>query len=594
MALEKRNGKLWFREELYNDSDYGFLVSEVIVPEMETGFQKLSILNTPRYGKVLTLDGIVQLTEEDEAVYHEFMAHWPLFSHSNPKSVLVVGGGDLGVAREILKHKSVKELFVVDIDPAVTQMIKKHIPGIPNEAFLDSRLKIIHEDAEKFIKKIKNKLDVLILDSTDPIGPAISLFGADFIQNVERALKDGGIMIRQAGSIILQPYEFKGSYKQMEVIFGKDNMRSVLISMATYFGGYFGLIAAVKGRHNFTDLIEGAGKKYKESKIETKWYSGKIHKSLAVLPPVVKSMIRKERYGEEIAMDLRDVKIPELKKAKEWSVKTCEAIKMIAFGQPMVSDKKLKEGTSFVQYIETSAINYRQLKNTGAANVFTCAVLPEFEAMQYSMKFLGSKKGTFWHLPRGSFGSLAEIKKETKIFDGEIISGKLKLSDAQFSPTVAKAEKVFSPNFKLPISKGAPAFELVLDFYNCDYSTISSCEAVARWDKEITEKLKLIPIGKADAPDFGHAKKKTAGPSITQFFEGGSNISHYSSNWLALFINIVSQKEFDLKTAVAFTMKFFKAHRAVGWIIPRGAEKNAQEICKESYIFEVKPNELEK
>ena len=115
-------------------------------------------------------------------------------------------------------------------------------------------------------------------------------------------------------------------------------------------------------------------------------------------------------------MDLENSNIPRLAKLKEWSQKTCRAINMLAYGTPMVSENPVKDGTSFVQYIETSAINYRHLEKIGAANIFTCAELPVAEAINYSMRFFRSNKGNFWHLPRGSFGKILEVKRETKIY----------------------------------------------------------------------------------------------------------------------------------------------------------------------------------
>jgi spermidine synthase len=296
MGIEKRNGKLWFSEELYKDISYGFEVSEILVPEKKTKFQKLMILKTPRFGKVLILDGVVQLTEKDEKIYHEFMAHWPLFSQKNPKTVLIVGGGDGGVAREVLRHKNIKKVYLVDIDSEVIETVKKYIPTIFQNAFSDPRLEIHCEDAVRFIKKIKKaSLDAVILDSSDPIGPARSLFGSSFIQDVHKILRDGGIIIRQTGSIIFQEHEFRESYKQIEKVFSTENTRTVLISPASYFGGYFSLVAAIKGRKNFQQMINGAEKRYKKSGIKTDWYSGDLHRNLTILPPLINTMLRKQR-----------------------------------------------------------------------------------------------------------------------------------------------------------------------------------------------------------------------------------------------------------------------------------------------------------
>lgn len=587
MSLEKRNNKLWFFEDLYNDTAYGFEVSKIIVPRTKTKFQELMILDTPRFGKILILDEIVQFTEEDEAIYHEMMAHWPLFCHPNPKNVLIIGGGDGGVLREVCKHKNVKKIYLVEIDKQVVKVCQKYLPKIANGAFEDKRVRVFYTDAAEFVKDTKEKFDVVIMDTTDPIGPAKSLFSAEFILDTYKILDDGGVLIRQAGSIILQPYELRGSWKQIEIVFGKKNVKTLLISSTTYFGGPFSLVAAIKGSYNFDKLNTETETKYLKSKIKTFWYSNRIHQASQILPPSIKKMLNKERYGEEIVIDLLDNKLPSFLKLKSWSKKTCKAIGMLAFGKPMASSSKIALNTSFVQYIETSAINYRQYGNIGCANVFTCAKLPVNSAIDYSMKFFEIKDGICWHLPRGSFGEIKKIQRETKIFETKIISQNLK-KGKEYSAILVSSQKVFSSNFKLPITKiGAPAFELIMDLYDCDYKIIASCEEVKKWAYDFCKVIKVKSIGKADAPDFGHAKKKTAGPSVTQFFEGGSNISHYSVNWLALFINIVSRQEFDLKRAIEYTMTFFKAHRVICWILPRGIKLSIKEIARNTALFEI-------
>ncbi len=200
MGLVKKGQQLWFFEELYPDVTYGFKVSKVIVPETPTGFQRLMILETDRLGRVLVLDGIVQLTEEDEGIYHEWIAHWPLFALPKPaQHVLIVGGGDGGVAREVLRHPDVKTVTMVEIDQMVVDLCREHMPSIPAGIFEDPRFKLIIGDGAEVIRSDRGRYDVIIIDSTDPIGPAKSLFNTSFYQSVYDALAEGGIAIHRQG-----------------------------------------------------------------------------------------------------------------------------------------------------------------------------------------------------------------------------------------------------------------------------------------------------------------------------------------------------------------------------------------------------------
>lgn len=281
-------------EDLVEDAVLGFEIFRVIVPPLKTDFQELAIVDSPRFGKSLILDGIIQLTELDEAMYHEFIAHWPMFTHPKPETIFIIGGGDGGAAREALKHKSVKKVYLVDIDPMVDKMVRKYIPSVPKGAFSDPRLELRHEDAAEFIRRMKNKIDVLILDSTDPIGataPSKALFGVKFIKNAREALRENGIMIRQTGSVIIQNEEFISGYKNMAKVFGRNKMKVVLIAPAAYCGGYFSLPVAFKSKGNIDKIIIAGEKRARKSKIKTDWYSWEMHKTSVILPPKIKSMI---------------------------------------------------------------------------------------------------------------------------------------------------------------------------------------------------------------------------------------------------------------------------------------------------------------
>jgi spermidine synthase len=584
MGLIKKGKNLWFFEDLYTDTTYGFQVSKVIVPETDTGFQKLMILETDRFGRVLVLDGIVQLTEEDEGIYHEWIAHWPIFALNRPaKHVLIIGGGDCGVAREVLRHKSVEKVTMVEIDRMVCDLCRKHMPAICAGVYEDPRFKLIVGDGAEVIRQMKGKCDVIVIDSTDPIGPAKSLFNTDFYQSVYEALVAGGITIHQTGALILQPFEAPGSWRQIERSF--DDVRVVQFANVSYMGGPFSLTAGSKGKGVFKNAERNAHKAFKKAGIKTSWYSPQIS---AVPYPEFQKRLEIDKYGEEIVMDI-ELPVhsrPGARQVEKWTNQTCAAIKMKTFGAPIVAGETLADGDTLVQYVETSAINYRRYGRVAALNCFTCAYLPVEDAIRSSLEYFKTGKALCWHLPRGSFTDIKKIRKNTRIFEYGLATAK---ASQALQPRLIESAEAFGRDFGFFKEKGTGQFELIMDLYDCDYAKISSSATVARWAGNVFPKITgLKTFGKADAPDFGHAKKKTAGPSVVQLLQGGSNISHYSVNWLMIVVNIVSQKEFSLEKAIRQTMKYFKGKYAVCWLLPRGSfGQPLKQVAANTYIFAV-------
>src|SRR3989338_6157795 len=200
----------WFSETLHPSVRQTLKIKEVL-HSGKTPFQKIQIVDTEQFGKALILDGVVQTTEKDEFIYHEMTTHVPLFSHPNPKRVLVIGGGDGGIAREVLKHP-VEEVYLVEIDEQVITLSQKYLCGICKGVFKDSRTRVRVEDGAKFITEQTIPFDVVIIDSTDPIGPAKVLFSKKFYQSIKRVLSPAGILARQTGSTIFQPDEWMENY----------------------------------------------------------------------------------------------------------------------------------------------------------------------------------------------------------------------------------------------------------------------------------------------------------------------------------------------------------------------------------------------
>ncbi|MBM3295170.1 MAG: polyamine aminopropyltransferase [Candidatus Aminicenantes bacterium] len=587
MGLVKRGRDLWFFEDLYPDVTFGFKVKNVVVPETPTGFQRLMILESERLGRVLVLDGIVQLTEEDEGIYHEWIAHWPLFARQEPaENVLIIGGGDGGVAREVLRHPEVKSVTMAEIDEVVVDLCRRHMPALSAGIWDDPRFELVIGDGAEVIRRMKGRCDVIIIDSTDPIGPARSLFDTSFYESVYAALRPDGITIHQTGALLLQPFEAPGSWRQMERIF--DDVRVVQFANVSYMGGPFSLTAGSRGKRVFRFAERNARRRFRSAGLKTSWYSPEIS---AAPYPEFGRRLETDKYGEEVAMDIRlpHRRKPTARRVARWSRELCRAIGMVAFGEPMTSDRALGEGETLVQYIETSAINYRRFGAIAAANCFTCAHLPVDRAVGCTAEAFGAESALCWHLPRGAFADVKALRRQTRIYEAALPEGGPGPSGV-FKPSLAAAAEVFKPSFRLPVETGfAPAFELVLDIYDCDFEKISSCEAVSAWARESARIAGLKTVGRPDAPDFGHAKKKTAGPSVTQFLRGGSNISHYSMNWLMIVVNIVARTPIPLRRVITHAMDFFRGKKAYAWILPRGVSgRSLKEIAEATVLFEVR------
>ena len=204
-------------------------------------YQKVEIFDTFAYGRMLVLDGIVQTSEADEFIYHESIVHLPMFYHSDPKKVLIVGGGDGGTLREALRHP-VEKVWMVEIDKKVIESCKKYIPSIPGNAYEDERGQVIVGDGKKYVEQYKNFFDVVILDLSDPHGPAEGLISENFYQSVKRALKSDGIVSIQSESLTYQPKLVKKMQKRIKNVFSSVKMHCM--SIPTYQGGLFSLTVA--------------------------------------------------------------------------------------------------------------------------------------------------------------------------------------------------------------------------------------------------------------------------------------------------------------------------------------------------------------
>jgi spermidine synthase len=272
--------ELWYTEKQTETYGITMKTTKTYVTE-KTDFQDLAMIETEEFGTMLVLDGMVMTTVRDEFVYHEMVAHPALFTHPNPKNVLVVGGGDGGVIREILKHPSVEKAVLVDIDGKVIEYSKKYLPTIAC-GLEDPRVEVIVNDGYMHIHDHKNTYDVIMVDSTEPVGPAVELFSKGFYQGIYESLKEDGIFIAQTDNPWFKADLIQSVNRDVREIF--PIVRVYCANIPTYPSG---LWTFTMGSKKY-DPLEVDEKSIPE--IESKYYTPRLHKAAFVLPRFVEDL----------------------------------------------------------------------------------------------------------------------------------------------------------------------------------------------------------------------------------------------------------------------------------------------------------------
>ncbi|HSX03543.1 MAG TPA: polyamine aminopropyltransferase [Rhabdochlamydiaceae bacterium] len=278
----------WFTETLFDNWRQTMKVDKVLY-QKKTDYQDLMIFENELLGRVLSLDGAVQLTEADEYVYHEMLTHVPVLAHGNVKDVLIVGGGDGGMLREMVRHKEIKRITLVEIDRSVIELAKEYLPSLSKGAYNDPRVEIIIKDGAEFVKTTDRKYDVVICDSTDPIGPGEALFTAEFFANCKRVLKEKGIFVCQNGVPFMQKDELIGSFQKRAALF-KDASFYVA-TVPTYVGGFmaFGWSTDEPSYREIT--LAELKSRFQKLGIDTRYYTPEIHKASFALPRFIEQQL---------------------------------------------------------------------------------------------------------------------------------------------------------------------------------------------------------------------------------------------------------------------------------------------------------------
>jgi len=273
-----------FVETLYDAYGQEFEVGEVFF-ERHTEHQQLSIFANPVFGRMMVLDGVVQTTERDEFFYHEMLAHVPILGHGRAREVLVIGGGDGGIIRELVKHGSIERIVQVEIDAGVIATSREYLPRHSDGAFDDPRLRIVIADGLEFMQRDGDAFDVIICDSTDPIGPGESLFSAEFYAALPGRLRPGGVFVAQNGVPFHQMDELCATHRHLRGLFADTSFYSVAVP--SYIGGIMAFAWASDTPGLREPDREVLTRRFDEAGISCRYYNPGIHQASFALPEYI-------------------------------------------------------------------------------------------------------------------------------------------------------------------------------------------------------------------------------------------------------------------------------------------------------------------
>ncbi len=278
----------WIAENLYDDWGQQFRVRRELA-RVRSPYQDILIIDTASHGRVMMLDGVVQITERDEFAYQEMLAHVPLIAHGDARRVLVIGAGDGGVLRRVLEHANVNKVVMVEIDGEVVRLSREFVPDIAGDAWHDERAEVIIGDGIDYVARSQTaSFDVIIVDSTDPVGVGEALFTDRFYQHCSRVLADGGIIVNQCGVPSMQADELRDSSARRARHFPR--VSAYLVAVPTYVGGFMALGIASKGNDWVVDDVALVTFRAENAGIlnRTRYWSPEMHAASFALPPYIR------------------------------------------------------------------------------------------------------------------------------------------------------------------------------------------------------------------------------------------------------------------------------------------------------------------
>ncbi|MCM1133923.1 MAG: polyamine aminopropyltransferase [Ruminococcus flavefaciens] len=279
--------ELWFTERHTPNVKFSIKVDRQLYTA-QSEFQRIDVFDSKEFGRFLTLDGYMMLTEKDEFIYHEMITHIPMAVHPNPRNILVIGAGDGGVIRELTRYPDVESIDLVEIDELVIEVSRKFLPTTAC-CLGDKRVHIFCEDGVRFIRRCENKYDVIIVDSTDPFGPGESLFTKEFYGSCNKALRDDGIMVNQHESPFYDEDALAMQRAHRKIVESFPISRVYQAHIPTYPSGHWLFGFASKKYHPVRDLNSV---RWNMLGLKTKYYNTKLHAGAFALPNYVEEMLR--------------------------------------------------------------------------------------------------------------------------------------------------------------------------------------------------------------------------------------------------------------------------------------------------------------
>jgi spermidine synthase len=285
--------KRWIAETLFDELGFRmtFEVDKVLY-ELQTEHQHLMLFEHRFFGKMLMLDGATQISKKDEFIYQEMMSHVPLFAHGKAVDVLIVGGGDCGIAEEVLKHKTVKRLTQVEIDPAVIAFAKEHFPEFTGPVFADKRFESVIDDGAKYVVETDRRFDAIIVDSTDPIGPGKILFGGKFYAGCKRCMKPGGVLVTQNGVPFFQHDELASTMLKFRRLFA--NASCYVAAIPVYVGGHMAMGIATDDKRLRHHPVKTIAARYRKAgSFKTMYWTPEVHVAAFAQPRFIADLVAK-------------------------------------------------------------------------------------------------------------------------------------------------------------------------------------------------------------------------------------------------------------------------------------------------------------
>ncbi|WP_324824563.1 polyamine aminopropyltransferase [Sinanaerobacter sp. ZZT-01] len=278
---------LWYTERHTDDVKFSIKVNRQLYSE-QSEFQRIDVFESKQFGRFLTLDGYMMLTEKDEFIYHEMIVHVPMAVHPDVKTVLVIGAGDGGVIRELSKYETIKQIDMVEIDEKVVAVCKKYLP-VTACCLEDPRVKIYYQDGLRFIRTKNQEYDLIIVDSTDPFGPGEGLFTKEFYGNCYKALKEDGIMVNQHESPFYPDDAIAMQRAHKRIVESFEISKVYQAHIPTYPSGHWLFGFASKKYHPTRDFLP---ERWQKKELKTKYYNTQIHLGAFALPTYVEELLK--------------------------------------------------------------------------------------------------------------------------------------------------------------------------------------------------------------------------------------------------------------------------------------------------------------